>query len=134
MSTEQKWLFEPAYYLPLSVEEFPEGSFTQNEQYVWRFDNNWGISAVRGPYTKGFKDGLWELAIIQFHKGNTMEFFISFDNPILQDVMGYADRIDINSICQRVSQLRYHGVVGDEDWMSAAEQMYEKWRSDLKFD
>lgn len=36
------------------------------EQHIFRFDNGYGASVVRGDYTYGGAAGLWELSLIVF--------------------------------------------------------------------
>lgn len=126
------WLFEPYRFIPTTEVVEDDGyTYHTNDQYLWKFDNNWGVSAVKGPYTMGGKDGLWEIAIIQFLDDDTFE--IIADNPVINygGFMGYCDKIDINSVCQRVSALPYTSYRPEDSWMQESERMYDKWKRDL---
>ena len=53
------------------------------------FDNGWGVSVVRSPYTFGGKDGLYELAVFKDNE-------IHYDNDIAKgDVVGYLREEDV---------------------------------------
>ena len=53
-----------------------------------RFDNEFGVSIVQGPYTYGGKDGLFELAVVTFGEGN--DHHLHYDNPVARgDVRGH---------------------------------------------
>ena len=68
------------------------------------YDNHYGVSVVRGPYTYGGRKGLYELAVI--HMGpEDKESTIVYNTPITNDVMGYLTPEDVTRIMKQVSEL-----------------------------
>ena len=88
---------------------FNELTFEQDEddmqESAWHFyDNNYGVSVVRGPYTFGGDKGLYELAII-YMAPEDKESRICYDTPITNDVMGHLAPEDVTEIMKQVSEL-----------------------------
>lgn len=88
---------------------FNELTFEHDEddmtESAWHFyDNNYGVSVVRGPYTFGGNIGLYELAII-YMAPEDKESRICYDTPITNDVMGYLTPEDVTKIMKQVSEL-----------------------------
>ena len=53
------------------------------------FDNGWGVSVVKGPYTYGGDKGLYELAV-------TKDDELHYDNDVAKgDVVGYLREEDV---------------------------------------
>jgi len=68
------------------------------------FDNHYGVSVIRGEYTKGGKEGLYELAVI--HMGpKDKESTLVYDTPITCDVIGYLTPGDVTKVMKEVSEL-----------------------------
>ena len=67
------------------------------------FDNNYGVSVVKGPYSYGGRDGLYELAVI--HKSPDMsESELDYDNPVANgDVRGYLTPEDVTQLMEEVA-------------------------------
>lgn len=55
--------------------------------YIFKFDNGYGASVVKSPYSYGGDRDLWELAVIEFVDGDKWE--ITYDTSITNDVIGY---------------------------------------------
>ena len=53
------------------------------EHAILMFKNEYGVSVIRGPYTYGGKQGLYELAVLD-KDGN-----LTYDTPITDDVIGH---------------------------------------------
>ncbi len=70
----------------LNFEPHPNGLGVQAR---FDFDNGFGVSVVKGPYTYGGDKGLYELAV--FKDGH-----IHYDNPVAKgDVVGYLRAEDV---------------------------------------
>jgi hypothetical protein len=67
-------------------------------QAIEKFDNGYGVSVVRTPYTYGGKDGLYELAVLD-NDG------ITYDTPITNDVLGYLSEQDVTEVLIKIQQL-----------------------------
>ena len=63
------------------------------------FDNGYGVSVVRTPYSYGGKIGLYELAVLD-SEGN-----ICYTTPLTSDVVGYLRPEDVTDAMQRIQKL-----------------------------
>jgi hypothetical protein len=68
-------------------------------QAIAEFDNGFGASIVKTPYTYGGKDGLYELAVL-----NT-DGHLTYDTPITNDVLGYLTEQDVTEVLIKIQQL-----------------------------
>jgi len=68
------------------------------------YDNHYGVSVVRGPYTYGGRKGLYELAVIHMPPGAT-ESTLVYDTPITGDVVGHLTPEDVTGLMKQVSEL-----------------------------
>jgi hypothetical protein len=62
-------------------------------QKLYRFDNDYGASVVRHNYSYGSREGLWELAVIQWENYTGLEedqgeYEIVYNTPVTDDVIG----------------------------------------------
>jgi len=63
------------------------------------FPNGYGASIVKGPYTYGGRDGLFELAVL----GSGGE--ISYETPITDDVVGYLTEDGVSALLAEIELL-----------------------------
>ena len=68
-------------------------------QAVIAFDNGYGASVVRTPFTYGGRDGLYELAVLD-KDGN-----ITYETEITNDVIGYLEEDMVSELLIRIQQL-----------------------------
>jgi hypothetical protein len=68
------------------------------------FDNDYGVSVVRGRYTYGGAEGLYELAVIHMPKGAKVSR-LCYDTPVTNDVMGHLEPQDITDVMKQVAEL-----------------------------
>lgn len=71
-------------------------------QHIYRFGNEHGASVVRGPYTYGGPDGLFELAVIVFDGD---EWDLTYATPITEDVLGYLQVAEVAELLVRIAAL-----------------------------
>ena len=64
-----------------------------------KFPNGYGASIVRGPYTYGGPDGLYELAVLD------TEGKLTYDTPVTGDVEGYLTEDNVMSLLKDISEL-----------------------------
>jgi hypothetical protein len=64
-----------------------------------QFENGYGASVVKTPYTYGGDKGLYELAV--FGKDG----HITYDTPITNDVIGYLRPQDVTDVMEKIQQL-----------------------------
>jgi hypothetical protein len=76
----------------------------QGEQAKVMFDNGYGASVVRGPYTYGGDLGLYDLAVLaktEGGKGRTL----CYDTPITNDVIGHMTPEDVTATLAKIEAL-----------------------------
>ena len=62
------------------------------------FENGYGASVVKSPYTYGGDKGLYELAV--FKDGE-----ITYATPVTNDVIGYLRPEDVTEVMAKIQQL-----------------------------
>ena len=73
--------------------------------YMFRFDNGYGAAVVKGPWTYGGPQDLWELAVIEFFGERNMNYELDYDTEITDDVCGYETDDDIRELLARIKAL-----------------------------
>jgi hypothetical protein len=68
------------------------------------FDNHYGVSVIRGPYTHGGKEGLYELAVLYMAPGDEYSQLV-YDTPVTSDVEGHLTPDDVTRLMKQVSEL-----------------------------
>ena len=68
------------------------------------FDNHYGVSVIKGPYSYGGKQGKYELAILVMKPGDIYSE-LCYDTPITNDVIGYLTETEITKLMKQVSEL-----------------------------
>ena len=68
-------------------------------QAVIKFDNGFGASVVKTPYTYGGDRGLYELAVLD------SDGHLTYATPITDDVIGYLRDIDVTDVMEKIQQL-----------------------------
>ena len=63
------------------------------------FENGYGASIVKGEYTYGGKDGLYELAVLNSNGD------LIYDTPITNDVEGYLSEEQVTDLLIKIQQL-----------------------------
>ena len=63
------------------------------------FDNGYGASVIKSPYSYGGNQDLYELAVI---KDNA----ICYDTPITDDVIGYLTEDDVTKYLGQIQELK----------------------------
>jgi hypothetical protein len=66
------------------------------------FPNGYGVSVVRGKYSHGGSQGLYELAVIQ---GNQTKWKLCYDTEVTCDVIGYLNEHAVEKIMSDVEAL-----------------------------
>lgn len=72
------------------------------EQHLYRFGNGYGASVVRGPYSYGGDNGLFELAVITFDGD---EWELTYETPITGDVLGHLTVAEVAELLVRKAAL-----------------------------
>lgn len=69
-------------------------------QYWYSFPNGYAASVVKGPWTYGGDQDLWELAVMDDHEGD-----ICYDTPITDDVLGYLTDEEVDNYLNQIKAL-----------------------------
>ena len=72
-------------------------------QAIVKFENNYGASVVKHEYSYGGKQGLYELAVIQYDESSDWD--ICYDTPITDDVLGHLSESEVNEYVDQVIAL-----------------------------
>ncbi len=75
-------------------------------QAVFRFPNGFGASVVRGPYTHGGRDGMWELGVVEW---SGEKFELTYDTDIADDVVGYLSSGEVDVLLAPINGLDANG-------------------------
>lgn len=81
--------------------------WTGNYQYVFKFDNGYGASVVKGDDTYGSEKDLWEVAVLWF--GDYDQYELNYDTGITDDVIGYLTDEDVKNLLERIRNLDENG-------------------------
>lgn len=68
------------------------------ERASLQFPNGYGISVIRGTYSYGGDEGLYECAVLKDDK-------LYYDSPITDDVIGYCDEDEVTKIMKQIQEL-----------------------------
>ena len=98
MKTEERL---PNNYNVVTFQEliFTPHPMGMGEQCIVRFPNGFAASIVKGPYTYGGPEGLYEIAVFD-KEGN-----ITYDTPITDDVLGYLNETDVSDTLIKIKEL-----------------------------
>ena len=64
-----------------------------------QFENGYGASVVKGEYTYGGNEGLYELAVLD------SEGDLTYETPITNDVLGYLSEDDVTDVLKQIQSL-----------------------------
>lgn len=84
-----------------------ERSIYDGIQKIWCFKNNFGASVIHHRGSYGYKEGLWELAVLYFEIGkDDFKYSIVYDTPITDDVLGYLNETQVEEILEKIKNLK----------------------------
>ena len=72
-------------------------------QKVYKFPNGYGASVVKGPYTYGGPQGLWELAVI--NNITDEGFDLCYETTITDDVVGKLNDPEVDRLLYMIRDL-----------------------------
>ena len=75
-------------------------------QYLFRFDNNYGASVIKHSGSYGYKEDLWELAVIKFYGDGIHDWNLNYETPITDDVIGWQTDEGIRNLLQQIKELK----------------------------
>lgn len=66
------------------------------------FDNGYGASVIKGQYSYGGDEGLYELAVL---KGDGEDWTLCYDSGLMEDVEGYLTESAVTIYLQKIEAL-----------------------------
>jgi hypothetical protein len=78
---------------------------SSGEQHIYRFENGYGASVIRGGISYGHEEGLWELAVVTFEDESPESFRLCYRTPITSDVEGHLSADDVGALLARIRDL-----------------------------
>lgn len=72
-------------------------------RYVFIFDNGYGASVIKYSGSYGGLKDLWELAVLK--KNDNGEYYINYNTPITNDVLGYLSDKEVNNYLSQIKEL-----------------------------
>lgn len=72
-------------------------------QHVYEFPNGYGASVIKHDYSYGGKDGLWELAVLNFDLDR--EGTLDYNTDITGDVIGYLTWKNVENYLTEIKSL-----------------------------
>ena len=96
---------------PLEYEKYKKYYIGNNnregQQWLFRFENNYGASIIKHFGSYGFEDDLFELAVIYFDDSSNAnpKWFLSYNTPITDDVIGYLSNNDVLRYLYKIQRL-----------------------------
>lgn len=76
-----------------------DGDFDSGVQAQIEFPNGYGASVIRGRFSYGGDQGLYELAVLNAHGD------LTYDTPVTDDVEGYCSEQRITELLQQIAAL-----------------------------
>lgn len=81
---------------------FEQDELGENAHHI--FNNHYGVSVVRGPYSYGGRDGLYELAVLYMGPEDKYSELV-YDTPVTNDVEGNLTPDMVTRLMKQVSEL-----------------------------
>lgn len=98
MKTEPVVFHEPNFKHPCEESQI---TAIGNDRWVFQFENGYGASVIRGPYTYGGSEGLFELGVLK-------DGHLFYDSPITEncDVIGHLTAEEVDELCDRIASIQ----------------------------
>jgi hypothetical protein len=77
---------------------FKENKHNESIQAYVEFENGYGASVIKGKYTYGGKEGLYELAVLWDGR-------ICYNSPITNDVEGFLTEAEVTTYLMSIERL-----------------------------
>lgn len=75
-------------------------------QYVFRFRNDYGASVIKSEHSYGHEKDLWlRLAVIKFYGPGKRQWYLIYNTPIMDDVIGNLTDEEIRDLLKKIKEL-----------------------------
>lgn len=75
------------------------------EHHEYRFNNGYGASIIRGGYSYGGPEGLWELAVMIWDPRDKDVWSVTYETPVTDDVLGCLTEIGVSLALRAIRRL-----------------------------
>lgn len=72
-------------------------------QYIFAFNNNFGLSVIKAPCTYGYDEDMWECAMLQYLE-NLYKYELYYCKLTNFDVLGYMSDERVNRLLRQVKE------------------------------
>lgn len=76
------------------------------ERYLFSFENGWGASVIRNPYSYGGMEGFWELAVWHGPQGHD-DAHLCYQSDVTDDVVGHLSDREVKLLLDHISTMAY---------------------------
>lgn len=67
-------------------------------QHTYKFPNGYGVIVIQNKYSKGYRDGLYKLAVLE-------EWGLCYNSPIISNAIGYLSADEVAEHLSRIERL-----------------------------
>ena len=78
-------------------------SYMNGVQALVKFSNDYGASVIKGDFSYGGSDGLYELAVTKTNEDGSWN--LCYDSGLTEDVLGHLTEEEVTSYLQRIEAL-----------------------------
>ena len=86
------------------------------DQIIFKFPNGYGASLIRGKYTYGGPEGLYEIAVV---KWDNEGYYIDYSTVITDDVMGYVEPNNVIEILNSIYNLPQYAPTMTDNYLTS---------------
>ena len=79
-----------------------EYGWKENQQWLFKFENNYGASVIKHYGSYGWEEDLFELAVIYFDEDSWQ---LTYNTPITNDVIGHLTNNDVIRYLNKIKRL-----------------------------
>lgn len=91
------------YYRPPKPLKKGQFGWSDKQQWIFKFENNYGASVVKHWGSFGWDDDLFELAVIKYIDKD--KWHLCYDTQITHDVIGYLTNDEILELLEKIKGL-----------------------------
>ena len=73
--------------------------------YIFKFENGYGASVIKGWCTFGYREDKWELGVIFFDPENPDDYSLAYNTPLTDDVIGYLTDEEVRELLGKIKEL-----------------------------
>ena len=79
---------------------------SEGVQYIFKFDNGYGASVIKYEGSYGYRQDLWELAVLLFDPDDPDYWELCYDTQITDDVKGHLTDEKVRETLKQIKELK----------------------------